>query len=182
MRNLHFFDPSPEVCVKKFKCIPGFCGEYAKDKIDNIVTLVELGAFNISATKLQNGHWAVDYKFYEDGSYDYDVLDDRDFRKWLKRKRKKAQGVILDLIKQSMCLPDSARRPSEHSKWAKLVKRRDKACVNCGSSDNLEAHHIKPWKTFPELRFEISNGVTLCKECHKLAHKRNKHKFKWEKT
>lgn len=35
----------------------------------------------------------------------------------------------------------------------------------------LEAHHIKSWKNYPKERFDINNGITLCKECHKLYHK-----------
>lgn len=31
----------------------------------------------------------------------------------------------------------------------------------------LEAHHIKKWADFPELRFVVENGVSLCKDCHK---------------
>lgn len=35
----------------------------------------------------------------------------------------------------------------------------------------LEAHHIKSWVKFPELRYKVSNGITLSQEYHKLANK-----------
>lgn len=31
----------------------------------------------------------------------------------------------------------------------------------------LNADHIKPFAYFPELRLELSNGRTLCVECHR---------------
>ena len=60
--------------------------------------------------------------------------------------------------------------------WAFDVKARDNfACVHCGDDrgGNLHAHHIKAWATHPELRFELSNGVTVCDACHWLVHRFN---------
>ena len=55
--------------------------------------------------------------------------------------------------------------------WVKAVKDRDGwTCVECKSPNRLHAHHIIRWKDRPELRYEISNGVTLCHDCHLLAH------------
>lgn len=30
-----------------------------------------------------------------------------------------------------------------------------------------EAHHIKAWVHFPELRYDPDNGMTVCRDCHK---------------
>jgi hypothetical protein len=52
--------------------------------------------------------------------------------------------------------------------WRWLVFERDGfTCLRCGEvGGSLEAHHVKGWAAFPELRFELSNGRTLCVRCH----------------
>lgn len=42
-------------------------------------------------------------------------------------------------------------------------------CARCGCGGKLDAHHIKPWRTHPELRYHLGNGQALCRECHEKA-------------
>jgi hypothetical protein len=61
----------------------------------------------------------------------------------------------------------------EYKRWRFDVFFRDKfICQHCGDNKggNLNAHHIKSFAEYPELRFEINNGITLCEECHKKEH------------
>lgn len=62
---------------------------------------------------------------------------------------------------------DLIRKSIEYVDWRRAVFIRDnRKCVWCGSSKSIEADHIKPFSTYPELRFDINNGRTLCHECH----------------
>ena len=55
--------------------------------------------------------------------------------------------------------------------WRKNVLFRDNhKCVICGSCEYLEAHHIIPVRNSEEQKFNVNNGITLCRECHKLVH------------
>lgn len=61
-----------------------------------------------------------------------------------------------------------ARYSIEADNWRREVfKRDDYTCQMClVRGKYLEADHIKPWAYFPDLRFELSNGRTLCRPCH----------------
>lgn len=65
------------------------------------------------------------------------------------------------------------RASPEYAAWRTAVFERDGyKCQRCGDSKggNLNAHHVKDFATHPALRFEVSNGLTLCEDCHKAVH------------
>lgn len=72
----------------------------------------------------------------------------------------------------------------DYKMWRKAVfERDDYTCQFCKQrGGELQADHIKPQSVFPELRFDISNGRTLCRPCHQktptwgLRHWNNKRK------
>jgi len=51
--------------------------------------------------------------------------------------------------------------------WSKKVKKRDGVCKACISKYNLEAHHIYPKSKYPSKKYDLKNGVTLCRDCHR---------------
>jgi hypothetical protein len=53
---------------------------------------------------------------------------------------------------------------------ADVLSRDGKTCLVCSKTKNLEAHHVDNYSKFPALRSELSNGATLCKQCHKAYH------------
>lgn len=68
------------------------------------------------------------------------------------------------------------RSSTEYKLWRKSVfERDDYTCIWCGAKNGggrtviLQADHIKPFALYPELRFAIDNGRTLCRECHRTT-------------
>jgi|SRR3990167_895331 len=61
------------------------------------------------------------------------------------------------------------RASLEYKLWrCSVFERDDYRCVLCNHrGTRLNADHIKPFAYFPELRFSIDNGRTLCVDCHK---------------
>ena len=53
--------------------------------------------------------------------------------------------------------------------WRTAVFARDDyTCQACGAKGGrLQAHHIEPYKERPDLRHDLSNGQTLCVDCHR---------------
>lgn len=60
------------------------------------------------------------------------------------------------------------RRSAEYRIWReKVYERDDYTCQICKErGGRLNADHIKPFAEYPELRFDLNNGRTLCEPCH----------------
>jgi len=66
------------------------------------------------------------------------------------------------------------RKIKGYPEWIQNVYERDKyTCQCCGDNTggNLNAHHKDGYHWCEERRLDVSNGITLCDECHKEFHK-----------
>lgn len=61
---------------------------------------------------------------------------------------------------------------SNYVKWARRIKERDAfTCQVCGlRRSSLHSHHINSWDVFVAERYDLNNGITLCKTCHEKFH------------
>jgi len=66
-------------------------------------------------------------------------------------------------------LNDKIRKSLLNKLWRETVfKKDDYTCQLCGKhGGDLHAHHLKPFAIYPELRFALDNGQTLCIPCHR---------------
>lgn len=57
------------------------------------------------------------------------------------------------------------------TRWSLAVKRRDNfTCQVCGSTEKPVAHHLNSYKNDKDARYDIENGITLCRDCHTDFH------------
>jgi hypothetical protein len=67
----------------------------------------------------------------------------------------------------SMRILDKRERGRFRDIMQKQIFERDNyTCQLCGGKGDLQVDHIQSWKDYVELRFNINNCRTLCKECH----------------
>lgn len=99
------------------------------------------------------------------------------------RKRQIAEGKFDYFIKRGSdniawkggisSLQNKLRHTPRYAQWRTNVYRADGfACVNCGATRHLHAHHIFAFAKYPRLRYAKRNGATLCEDCHSFLHKR----------
>lgn len=81
---------------------------------------------------------------------------------------------MIEIWKGSTVLPwekpnTNKRNYVGYKEWRKEVFIRDNfTCRQCGKIGGvLNAHHIKSFVKYPNLRIKISNGITYCEKCHK---------------
>lgn len=93
----------------------------------------------------------------------------------IKERVDKNRGINHYLYKEdrtSIKCQDRRNNPN-YKIWRRSCLERDKyKCMVCGkkfSKDNqLVVHHIFGYAEYPELRYNVNNGITLCQEHHPL--------------
>ncbi len=81
------------------------------------------------------------------------------------KKGKENYQWIEDRTKLKSLSRGKERRSYRYSEWRDRVKARDDNKCKIGNNDckgRIEVHHILGFKEYPELRYEINNGITLC--------------------
>lgn len=79
---------------------------------------------------------------------------------------------IKDRSKLSRTSKQGERRTYAYNYWRGEVWKRDgfKCRIDSEScSGRIEAHHILPWRDFPDLHYQLNNGITLCHAHHPRA-------------
>jgi len=95
----------------------------------------------------------------------------------------KSLSFLILILFTSLSL-QSAQRSSQWEHVRKTYLKDHQSCVICGTTKDLQVHHIKPFHLYPELELDPNNFITLCTSkywgfnCHLIAgHAGN---FKWE--
>lgn len=93
--------------------------------------------------------------------------------------KKEAAGMVLDhyvpgwreAAHPSLLGNACSRGDEAVAAWRLSVLARDNyECTQCGSMENLHAHHIVRWVDAPSMRLVLENGRTLCESCHRSVH------------
>jgi len=115
----------------------------------------------------------------------YLCLCDCGNKKWVRSQNLQSGGTKSCGCRNHLSGPDShswnpkltdaertARRKNpQYLEWRSTVKERDDyTCRLCGNKGHVNAHHLEDWSTNEALRYEVSNGITLCEEDHTLFH------------
>ena len=82
-------------------------------------------------------------------------------------------GELNHTWKGGVAKKKNIRYNREYKKWRLAVLERDnQTCQHCKTNKSLgyksymTAHHIKGFGFYPELRYDINNGICLCVKCH----------------
>jgi len=115
----------------------------------------------LRGTSLSTGHTS------SCGCYQRDITSER----MRKRKRELNPNWNPNLTDEERLIDRSTQ---ENRTWGKDVFKRDGyTCQECGDrGGTINAHHLKPYKTYKELRYNINNGITMCAPCHVRLHQR----------
>ena len=155
------------ICKKKFRAVNDFSGKIIRKQ--KYCSKECWAKRNPPVTK-KCLHCKKEFKTYERRAKKYCCVKCRNLDY---RKRMKGEGS--SFWQGGKTEESKLRRTrAKYKEWRLAVFTRDNfTCQKCeakskkGKRIYLEAHHIKSQSEYPELIYDIDNGMTLCHECHK---------------
>mgnify|MGYP001579451102 CR=1 FL=1 len=144
-------------------------GKKQTEKHKKRISIANRGKHNSPNTEFQKGkkHTEKTIEKIKIARAGYIITDE-----WRRKMSKAHKGKKSHFWKGGITPMNRALRNSiEFRLWREAVFARDNwTCQECGKRGvKLNAHHIKSFAYYSELRFAIDNGITLCKDCHKLT-------------
>lgn len=97
------------------------------------------------------------------------LLSDYKIRRCLSCRGKHYSGEKHWSWKGENCKKQEERNNSLYKNWVSRIKKRDRWTCKINNQDcsgYCEVHHILSWSAYPELRYEVNNGITLCQGHH----------------
>ena len=157
----------------KYKCI--YCGKeefrgFPHYLNDTFEACLDCAFTNNHITKneyLINAFYSEDWNNI--GNYNVVLKDSTDYKQIIC-----INDSIYEVVNITKDKYSNIRNYPEYNEWRLFVFERDKfTCQHCNQvGGRLNAHHIKSYKDFKDIRTVLDNGITLCYECHKQEHKR----------
>lgn len=151
--------------------------EIEKSSYGNEVLVILLQLITISNKKFPRNQFQIADKVNLEDEILCSVLE-CELEEWITAKSILESLEILKIVGDKLFIKDfwkssRDRSSKEYVTWRMKVFERDKytcqRCFNIGGE--LEAHHKVRWVDDVSKRYEIDNGITLCKKCHKEIHR-----------
>lgn len=98
----------------------------------------------------------------------------RERRQTNNKYKKKIKSNKKDKTFRKQHLIDQNNPFSDLFYWSREVRIKDgHKCVICEKTRKLTSHHLFSKAKFPELKYNIANGIALCFNCHTELHQLN---------
>lgn len=178
-------DEVPEHCIKCNGSLNPFdFGLYDDTQLLTLQDIFDSNRTEIFAYTLGD---AAYYGKYREGDY-VSIVAKVDMVKIKRRNRLilkieeiESKDITIDekigkkIWKSKLTEAQKARSNSKYAHWKMNVLERDsytcqKCKEICENLSKLEGHHIYNFSDHPHLRYDVENGITLCKKCHHLFH------------
>ena len=186
---------TPEKCIKCNGTLkPIDTGLYDDTQLMTIQDIFDINRTEIYASTLGDEAY---YGKYNTGDY-VNIIAQVDTRKINNRHKiilkieeiKKINITINKNIgnkiwKSKLTENQKARTNKKYTQWRNKVLEKDEyKCQKCNkyceSTSELETHHIYSFSEHPHRRYDIQNGITLCKKHHRKFHRIYKHHGRYE--